>query len=260
MRRIGIVQTNPLHALDVSHPFYQFCDMLLAIDVHPVVGQFLGNDIKLLDTVAYQMAHFVENFLHRSTLVLSSYQRDSAISTMTITALADLNIGIVARCGNMTISFTSLKPFAFKVFQKLFVIELAIPAIHLRYFLFQLCQIAFRQTAHHKEFFDASFSLRLSKFQNGVNAFLFGIINKTTCINNDDFTLWIITIMSTMIAVSLHQTHQDLTVHEVLRASERNEIDGFLHANKESTNWVLLKSCKSSMPSPSPIYLTGTFN
>jgi len=57
--------------------------------------------------------------------------------------------------------------------------------------------------------------------------------------------------------------HQDFRIDQVLRTAQCNDIYFiFLHQspNKESTNACFLKICKSSNPSPRPMYLTGICN
>ena len=92
---IGVMQTNPLHALDISHLFYEFGNTLFAIQVYAVVGQFLCDDLKLLRTLTHQPAHLVQDLLHGAALVSARNQWDGAVRTVAVTALTNLDIGIV---------------------------------------------------------------------------------------------------------------------------------------------------------------------
>jgi len=67
----------------------------------------------------------------------------------------------------------------------------------------------------------------LRKFENGIDALLFGIIDKAAGVHDDNLSLGIIAIVSALIAVSLHQAHQYLAVNEILRASERYNVYRF---------------------------------
>ena len=42
------MEPNPFHTGDVGHALHQLCNMLLAIDVNAIIGQFLCNHLKLL--------------------------------------------------------------------------------------------------------------------------------------------------------------------------------------------------------------------
>ena len=143
MCRIGIVQTNPLYTFDICHLLYQFSDVLFAVDVDTIIGQFLGNDLKLLCSLADQPAHLVEDFIHRTTLMTTCYNRNGTVGTMAVATFGNLQIGIVARRGDMAMAlfqiFKSL--LILKVSQQLLIIELTIPSVNLGNFLLQISQI-----------------------------------------------------------------------------------------------------------------------
>ena len=73
--------------------------MLLPIQVNTIIGQFLGNDLKLLDALAHQIAHFLQNLIHRTTLMFACDNGYSAVSTVSVTSLTDFQIGIMTRSG-----------------------------------------------------------------------------------------------------------------------------------------------------------------
>ena len=104
------MQTNPLHTFDICHFLDEFGNMLFSIDIHTIVGQLLGDHLKLFCSLSHQGAYFLQDLLHGTTLVLTSNNRNGAIGTMAVTALRDFDIGIVARGGQMagaTYSFYS---------------------------------------------------------------------------------------------------------------------------------------------------------
>ena len=152
MCRIGIMQTNPLHALYLSHVLDQFGDMLLAVDIYTVVSQFLGNHIKLPGTLTHQIAHLIEYLIHRTALMPTRNQRDGTIGTMTVATLADLDIGIMARRGDVAMIFGILRSLRFlrglrflgvlQVVQQLPIVKLPLPPVDLRYLSLKVCQIA----------------------------------------------------------------------------------------------------------------------
>ena len=112
-----------------------------------------------------------------------------------------------------------------QVLQQLPVVELPIPAVDLRDFSLKVSQIALRETAHDEELLYSPFGLGLCKLEDGIDALLFGIGNEAAGIDDNDFTLGVVAIVRTLIAISLHQPHKHLAVNEILRATERNKIN-----------------------------------
>ena len=143
MRRIGVVQPDPLHSGNVRHLLNELSDMLLAVNIDTIVGQFLSNHIKLLATSLYQIAHLIQNLCHRPTLVASSNQGNRTVGTMTITAFTDLYVGIVIRGCHMTMINIISHRLLTDVLQELTIVKLPVPAIHLWNFFLKISQITF---------------------------------------------------------------------------------------------------------------------
>ena len=101
---IGIVQTNPLYPFDICHLLNQFCNMLLAIDVHTIIRQFLSNHVELLGALTHQITHLIQDLLHRTTLVLTGNQRNSTIGTMPVAPFRNLHINIMIRGRDLTMN------------------------------------------------------------------------------------------------------------------------------------------------------------
>ena len=108
--------------------------------------------------------------------------------------------------------------------QQLLVVELAIKLIHLRDFGFQFLLITLRETTHDIQFLQLAFLLALHKLQDGVDAFLLGILDEATRIDNGDFTLRTLGVMDAMITIRLKLLHQQLAVNQVLGTAHRNYI------------------------------------
>ena len=62
--------------------------------------------------------------------------------------------------------------------------------------------------------------LKSGKIEYSFDRLLFCVLNKTAGINDYNLPMRVVAIMRTLVAVSLHQTHEYLTVNEILRASE----------------------------------------
>ena len=101
MSRIGIVQSNPLHSGNVRHLLNELSDMLLAVNIDTIVGQFLGNNLELLGALTDQIAHLLQNVFHRTTLVAARNQRNGAIGAMSVATLRNLQIGIMSWRSNV---------------------------------------------------------------------------------------------------------------------------------------------------------------
>ena len=106
--------------------------MLLAVDIHPIVGQLLCYDLKLGCSVGYQLSHLLQYLIHRSAHVLASDDRNGAIGTMAVASLAYLKIGIMSWSGDMPHYIACIHRRA-KVSKQLLVVELAIKLVHLGY-------------------------------------------------------------------------------------------------------------------------------
>ena len=79
-----------------------------AINVYPIVCQFLCDDLKLFRSLTDQVTNFIKNLLHRSTLMFPSNNGNGTIGAMAVTPLGYLKIGIVAWRGNMTMKMFNL--------------------------------------------------------------------------------------------------------------------------------------------------------
>ena len=101
--RIGIVQANPLYTFNIGHTLNEFSYLLLTVEVDTIVGQLLSNHIKLLDTLADQPAHLVENLIHRTALMLTRDDGNGTVGTMAVAAFCNLQVGIVARSSEVAV-------------------------------------------------------------------------------------------------------------------------------------------------------------
>ena len=105
-----------------------------------------------------------------------------------------------------------------------------------------------------------------------VDRFLFCITDKATGVDLGDLTLIIKKIMRNGVPVGHELAHQQFRIDQVLGPTQgANIYISFYHIlilkpikdyspKSESTNSFLLKTCRSSTPSPSPIYFTGMRN
>ena len=138
MGGISIMKPNPFHTGNVGHTLHQLCNMLLAIDVNAIIGQFLGNHLKLLHPLRDQMLYFRKDLLHRTALMTTGNNRNGTIGTMAVTALCYLQIGVMLGGGQMSADATqsclrrdeTAVFFFLQVLQQTRIVKLAIIAIH----------------------------------------------------------------------------------------------------------------------------------
>ena len=190
--------------------------------------------------------------------------RDGTIGTMAVAALGYLDISIMAGSGEMAMTITGRNISLAQLAQQLLVVELAVKLIDLRDLFLQLILITLRKTAHHIELLQPSFLLALYKLKDGIDALLLGILNKTTSIDDGYLALRTLRVVHAMIAVGFKLFHQQFAVHQILGTAHGDDIYRILFhfpfLNKESTNSTLLNNCRSSIPSPRPMYFTGTLS
>ena len=67
--RVGVVQANPLHTLDLRHLVNQLRQHHFAVEVKTVRRQVLRNHVKFLHALAHQVLHLVEQRVHWHRLV-----------------------------------------------------------------------------------------------------------------------------------------------------------------------------------------------
>ena len=103
------METYPLNTGDFCHTFNEFRYMLFTVEIYAIVGQLLCNDIKLFRTIFHQLAYLVEDFFHRTTMMMPRNQRDRTIGTMAITTLTDLQVSIMARRRDMPMIISYLQ-------------------------------------------------------------------------------------------------------------------------------------------------------
>ena len=140
--RISIVQTNPLHTRNIRHAADEFGDVMLAVQVHAVVGELLSDNLEFLHTIGYQLAHLVEDFIHRTGNVLAGDDRNGAIRTAAVATFRNLDIGIMMRSSEMAGSTASRHISLAQFLEQLLIIKLTIKLIHLGHLSLQFLLVA----------------------------------------------------------------------------------------------------------------------
>ena len=67
------MQANPFHARNISHLADEFGNMMLAVNIYTIVGEFLSDNLKLLYAFSYQS---------RTSCRISSFGRETCLPVM----------------------------------------------------------------------------------------------------------------------------------------------------------------------------------
>ena len=132
---IGIVQTYPFHSLNVSHPFNEFRNLLLAVEVDAVVGEFLCNDLKLFHSLSHQVLHFCQNLLHWARMVLARGNRNGTVGTLAVASFRNLQVSIVLGSRDAALVCSTSIVSLSQVIEQLCPVELSIELVNLGNFL-----------------------------------------------------------------------------------------------------------------------------
>ncbi len=96
-------------------------------------------------------------------------------------------------------------------------------------FLFKIVFVALRETAGNIHLFDQPLFFCIYITKNGVDGFLFGIVNKTAGINHDNVCIVLFRFMGSINLVAFQLGEQNFAVHQVFRAPERYDVDFILY-------------------------------
>ena len=87
--------------------------------------------------------------------------------------------------------------------------------IDIRNFFFQVLFIPFREAAHYINMVNQAFFLGPDETQNRIHGFLFGILDKSACIDNDGLVPKGFGIMNNCQVIGIDLLHQEFRVHHI---------------------------------------------
>ena len=138
---------------------------------------------------------------------------------MSVASLTDFEIGIVSRGGERALSTAIDSLGHAQVIEQSHIVELAVIAIHLWYFLLELSEVTFRKAAHDIQFSDASLFLGKGQLQDHLDAFLLGVTDKAARVDDHDLSAGIIAVMVAHETMRLKLSHEPLAVHQIFGAA-----------------------------------------
>ena len=213
MRRIPVMQTNPLHARDVGYPLHQFRQGHSLIAIEAIKRKILGDHLEFFHALRDQATHLVYDLVHRTGLISPGYDRDRTVRTSTVASLPDLHVSVVPRGGEHTIRSQLLMVRLAQIGDQLLPIEFPVETIYLGKFLLQIFQETLRQAPHHEELPDPSFLLLLAQLEDHIDRFLLGVADETAGIHHHDLAIDLMGIMLYRIAIGNELAHKLLRVH-----------------------------------------------
>src|SRR3989338_851624 len=111
MGRKGVQQTDPADIFGHRHHFLQKPrERLLPVNIHPVGGDVLADDIDLLDPAVIQLFDLAHNGFHAAGNEFSLNGWNNAETAAVITTLTDLQVGeMPRRQGNLSWNILAVK-------------------------------------------------------------------------------------------------------------------------------------------------------
>ena len=153
--------------------------------------------------------------------MLASDDGYGAIGAMAVASLAYLQVSIVTRRGEHTLTVACHLHVLAEFFYQVLIVELSIIFVYLRYLLLQLLAVALRETSHHIQFLEFAVLFGFCKLKYGVDALLLCVSDEATGVYHSNLALRTFGVVGAMVARLFKQTHERLAVDEVFRASHR---------------------------------------
>ena len=238
---VAVQHPHPVHLLQRAHRVDQLRQAAFAVKVLAVAGGILRHQIQLGHARFRQTAALLQDILHGAAAEPPPNERNGAIAAAVVAALRHLDVGKPRLVGQDPLPFHR-KALFLSVFYKVIALYsfpdgLPDPAVaaqtqhhvHLRDLRSQLGAVALRQTAGHGHAFQAALALGGAAFQNGIDGFLFGVLDKAAGIHDDRVAFG--HIAADLISLAGQHSQQALGVHLVLAAPQRDHS----HLNRHGT-------------------------
>ena len=111
-----------------------------------------------------------------------------------------------------------------QVGQYLVPVEFPVELVHLRNFLFELLQVAFREASHHEHLLEPAAFLQFAKVQDHVDAFLLRVADEAAGVDDGDVAVGSFGIVEHLVALFFKQVEQVFRIHQVLGAPHRDNV------------------------------------
>ena len=146
----------------------------------------------------------------------TTHDRNSTEATRAITTLRYFQVGVILGGGREAFAYKFMLIVGSQYFEQSREFSSTEVLIHIRDFFLQIRLIALGKTAHNEDLVYQSLLFLLDVFQNGVDTFFLGIIDKATGINNDYVSF---VLMYYLLTTGLELPHKHLTIIYILRTA-----------------------------------------
>ena len=213
-----------------------------AIQIHAVQRRLLGHQNELLHPLLCQLSRLVDQFLHGYAAVSPPHLGDNAVGTVLVAPFRDFQIRIMAAGGEhplarmhrhiQRIHDHGMLPAQrfLNGFSDIFIGSGSQHRIHLFDLLGDLLLVPLGKTScHDQRLARAGFPV-LRHLENGVDAFLLGIIDKAARVDDDHIRFRLI-VRESVTAAAENPQHR-LGIHQILVTSQGNK--QYFHTNINS--------------------------
>ena len=175
--------------------------------------------------MAGQVSGFFHQIIDGAGDVLTPHQRDGAEGAGSVAAFANFQVGVVARRGDEAFADEFVLVVRVEFGQQARQLHGAEKGVDLGDFLGQFVAVALRQAPGHVELVDVAGHFYGGVPQNGVDTLLFCQVDKSAGIDDYDVGILVVTVVYHVVFIGLELGDQVLTVHQILGATQGNDVD-----------------------------------
>ena len=215
-RRIGVVQPDPLDAVDAAEPAQQFGQHAASVEVDAVIGRVLRDDDQLADPAGGELARLLLERLHRHGYMRAADERDGAVAAHPVAALRDFQVGVVLRGGKQPFGGQLRLPRGLESACD------AVPGpgsevgVHLGNLRAQVVGIALRETADDEQPLDLPGLLGRRRAQNHVDGLLLGIADESAGVDHHRLGVGAVAVEHDFVTGRRKAGHQVLRIDRIL--------------------------------------------
>ena len=251
--RVEVVNADPVEAIDLTKLAQQLRQLPRTVEVFAIAAGVLRDDDQFLHAVLGERLGLGDQLLHLPAAVMAAQLRNDAERAIVVTALGDLEIGILLRRRQDAARLVQrgadvVEALIFLPVQDLLrrVDNVVIRAraehtVDLRHLVHDLLLIALGQTAGDENLPDTALLFERAHGQNVVDGLFLGRIDETAGV--DDHQLHPIGVRQNFISGLPQQIEHLLGVDLIFGTTERDHADRMRHS---SSSVIVSSSSRSS--------------
>ena len=194
--RVEVMDTNPVEAIDLAKFTQQLRQLPRAVEILAIAAGVLRDDDQFLHAVLGERLRLGDQFLHLPAAVMAAQLRNDAERAIVVTALGDLEIGILLRRRQDAARLVQrdadvIEALIFLPVQDLLrrvdnvvIRARAEHAVDLRHLVHDLLLIALGQTAGDEDLPDTALLFERAHRQNMVDGLFLGRIDEAAGVDN----------------------------------------------------------------------------